>query len=70
MSSLPRLIRNLALACRKPVQLEVEGHEKSSARTLIQAMKEPLTHLVRNALDHRIGPLAAHVTNGSPSRVE
>ena len=56
LSSLPRLVRDLAMACHKQVQLEVEGHETELDRTLIEAVKDPLTHLVRNAIDHGIEP--------------
>ncbi len=64
LSSLPRQVRDLALACHKQVQLEVEGHETELDRTLIEAVKDPLTHLIRNALDHGIEPPSLRVTNG------
>jgi two-component system chemotaxis sensor kinase CheA len=50
----PRTVRDLALNCGKEVQLEMEGQDTELDRTIIEAIKDPLTHLVRNAIDHGI----------------
>jgi two-component system chemotaxis sensor kinase CheA len=50
----PRLVRDLALACDKPVRLILEGQETELDKTIIEAIKDPLIHLVRNAVDHGI----------------
>ncbi|MGO9085792.1 MAG: chemotaxis protein CheA [Terriglobales bacterium] len=50
----PRTVRDLAHNCGKEVRLEMEGQETELDRTIIEAIKDPLTHLVRNALDHGI----------------
>jgi two-component system chemotaxis sensor kinase CheA len=50
----PRTVRDLALSCSKEVRLEMEGQETELDRTIIEAIKDPLTHLVRNAVDHGI----------------
>jgi two-component system chemotaxis sensor kinase CheA len=50
----PRLVRDTAFACGKKVRLEVEGSETELDKTLIEAIRDPLTHLVRNAIDHGI----------------
>jgi two-component system chemotaxis sensor kinase CheA len=50
----PRTVRDLALNCGKEVQLEMEGQSTELDRTIIEAIKDPLTHLVRNAIDHGI----------------
>ena len=68
LSGLPRLVRDLAMACHKQVHLEIEGHETELDRTLIEAVKDPLTHLIRNALDHGIEPPSLRVTNGKPTQ--
>jgi two-component system chemotaxis sensor kinase CheA len=68
LSSLPRLVRDLAVSCHKQVQLDVEGHETELDRTLIEAVKDPLTHLVRNALDHGIEAPALRVASGKPGQ--
>lgn len=50
----PRVVRDLALACRKQVQLEMEGRHTELDKSIIEAIADPLTHLVRNAIDHGI----------------
>ena len=51
---LPRTVRDLALACGKQVRVEMEGKETELDKTLIEAIKDPLTHIVRNSVDHGI----------------
>jgi two-component system chemotaxis sensor kinase CheA len=53
-SSLPRLVRDLAEASGKQVRLLTEGRDTPVDRTLLAAVKDPMTHLVRNAVDHGI----------------
>jgi two-component system chemotaxis sensor kinase CheA len=53
-SKFPRTVRDLALACGKQVRVEMEGAETELDKTLIEAIKDPLTHLVRNSVDHGI----------------
>ena len=53
-SKLPRVIRDLSATCGKTVHLEMEGRETELDRTILEAVKDPLTHLVRNAVDHGI----------------
>ena len=50
----PRTVRDLALSCGRDVRLEMEGQDTELDRTIIEAIKDPLTHLVRNAIDHGI----------------
>ena len=52
----PRTVRDLALSCGKDVRLEMEGQDTELDRTIIEAIKDPLTHLVRNSLDHGVEP--------------
>ncbi len=52
----PRTVRDLALSCGKEVRLEMEGQDTELDRTIIEAIKDPLTHLVRNCVDHGIEP--------------
>ncbi len=51
---LPRTVRDVALACNKQVTIEMEGKETELDKTIIEAIKDPLTHLVRNSVDHGI----------------
>ncbi len=53
-SKLPRVVRDLGLQCGKNVRLEMEGRETELDKTLLEAVKDPLTHLVRNSVDHGI----------------
>ena len=62
----PRVVRDLSLACGKNVHLEMVGRETELDRTLIEAIKDPLTHIVRNSVDHGIETPAARVAAGKP----
>jgi two-component system chemotaxis sensor kinase CheA len=52
----PRLVHDAAGACGKKVRLETEGSETELDKTLLEAIRGPLTHIVRNAIDHGIEP--------------
>lgn len=51
---LPRLVRDLAQASGKLVDLELRGADTRLDRQILQAMQDPFTHMVRNAIDHGI----------------
>jgi len=53
-SKMPRVVRDLAKTCGRLVRLEMEGRETELDRSVLEAIKDPLTHLVRNAVDHGI----------------
>ena len=53
-SKFPRTVRDLALECKKQVRVEMEGQETELDKSLIEAIKDPLTHIVRNSVDHGI----------------
>lgn len=53
-SKFPRTVRDVALTCGKQVVIEMEGKETELDKTIIEAIKDPLTHLVRNSVDHGI----------------
>src|SRR5205823_7584278 len=65
-SKLPRMVRDLANACGKQVRLEMTGNDTELDRTLLDAIKDPLTHLVRNALDHGIETPEERMAAGKP----
>jgi two-component system chemotaxis sensor kinase CheA len=48
----PRVVRDLAHSCGKQVALEMEGNDTELDRSIIEAIKDPLTHMVRNSIDH------------------
>src|SRR5206468_406158 len=53
-SKLPRVVRDLSSNFGKRVRLAMDGRETELDRSLLEAVKDPLTHLVRNAVDHGI----------------
>jgi two-component system chemotaxis sensor kinase CheA len=62
----PRMVRDTAAKLGKKVNLEVEGEETELDRTLLEALSDPLTHLIRNAIDHGIEPPDERRHNGKP----
>ena len=50
----PRMVRDLALVCGKKVRMEMDGEQTELDKTVLEAMKDPTAHLVRNAVDHGI----------------
>ncbi|MEG3850820.1 chemotaxis protein CheW [Microcoleus sp. herbarium19] len=63
----PRVVRDTAFALGKQVQLEMEGEETELDKTLIEAIANPLTHLVRNCLDHGIETSEVRAAKGKPA---
>jgi two-component system, chemotaxis family, sensor kinase CheA len=62
--NLPRLVRDVALSCGKEVTLTLEGSETELDRNIISALKDPLTHLVRNCIDHGIESPEVRIAQG------
>ena len=67
-SKMPRVVRDLAAACGREVRLELVGGDTELDRSLLEAVKDPLTHLVRNAVDHGIEPRDARLAAGKPAQ--
>ena len=65
-SKFPRVVRDLSIACGKEIRIEMEGKETELDKTLIEAIKDPLTHLVRNTVDHGIETPEIREKNGKP----
>jgi two-component system chemotaxis sensor kinase CheA len=63
-SKFPRVVRDLASMCGKQVRIEMEGKETDLDRTIIEAIKDPLTHIIRNSVDHGIEPAVDRVARG------
>lgn len=53
-SKLPRIVRDLSNSLRKEVTLDIRGREVALDRSLVEGLSDPLTHMVRNAIDHGI----------------
>ena len=64
----PRLVRDLAGKSGKQIQLVMSGEETELDKTLIEAIGDPLTHLVRNSADHGLEGPEERVNNGKPER--
>jgi two-component system, chemotaxis family, sensor kinase CheA len=66
LGKFPRTVRDLAVSCGKEVRLVIDGADTELDRSLVEAIRDPLTHLVRNAVDHGIEAPADRVAAGKP----
>ncbi|MGB2591517.1 MAG: chemotaxis protein CheA [Candidatus Acidiferrum sp.] len=64
----PRVVRDVAKQCGKDVALDVAGQNTDLDKGILDALGEPLMHLVRNAVDHGIEPADERLTAGKPAR--
>lgn len=64
----PRIVRDVARQCDREVDLEVSGQETDLDKGILDAIAEPLTHLVRNAVSHGIEPAEQRLGLGKPPR--
>jgi two-component system, chemotaxis family, sensor kinase CheA len=60
----PRLVRDLSTKLGKQVDLKLVGKETELDRTVVDALGDPIVHLVRNSLDHGLEPPEERVANG------
>ena len=65
---IPRLVRELSKETNKEVELEIEGGNIELDKTLIDVIRDPLTHLIRNAIDHGIEPPDIREKLGKPKK--
>jgi two-component system chemotaxis sensor kinase CheA len=63
---LPRIVRDLSTELGKSIELEMEGAETELDRQVLELVKDPLTHLVRNCADHGIESPAKRIAAGKP----
>ena len=61
-----RIVRDLCLACAKDADLVIEGGNIELDRSIIERVKDPLLHLLRNAVDHGIEPASVRRAAGKP----
>ncbi|MDE1152029.1 MAG: chemotaxis protein CheW [Micavibrio sp.] len=66
-NKLPRIVRDLATECGKKIRIEMEGAETELDKTIIEAIKDPLTHIVRNSCDHGIEAPQDRLSSGKIS---
>ena len=65
-AKLPRVVRDLSMACGKKVQIKMEGAETELDKTILEAIRDPLTHIVRNSVDHGIETPEVRLSKGKP----
>ena len=63
----PRVVRDLTMTCGKQARLEMEGKHTELDKTLLEAIKDPLTHLVRNSIDHGLERPEDRIAAGKPA---
>lgn len=64
---MPRLVREVAAVTGKMVRLVCEGEETEIDKTVIERLSDPLTHMIRNAIDHGLETTQARIENGKPA---
>ena len=66
LTKLPRFVRDLALGAGKEVEIELHGQETDLDKSVLEAIKTSLLHLVRNAVDHGSEPPEQREAAGKP----
>ena len=64
----PRVVRDLARSLKKEIDLEMEGEDTDLDKNLVEALSDPMVHLVRNAVDHGIESPEERERAGKPRR--
>jgi two-component system, chemotaxis family, sensor kinase CheA len=63
-NKLPRVVRDLASGVGKQIEIQMEGAETELDKTIIEAIKDPLTHIVRNSCDHGVETPDVRISKG------
>jgi len=64
----PRVVRDLSRSLNKKISLELVGEDTDLDKNLVEALSDPLVHLVRNAVDHGIETPEDRKANGKPEQ--
>ena len=64
----PRVVRDVAKQCGKDVALDLSGQNTDLDKSILDALAEPLMHIVRNAVDHGIEPADERIAAAKPAR--
>lgn len=64
----PRLVRDISRSLGKQVELVLEGEDTEADKAIIEALGDPLVHMVRNSLDHGLETPAQRVAAGKPAQ--
>lgn len=65
-SKFPRTVRDIATALGKQIRIDMVGKETELDKTIVEAIKDPLTHIVRNSADHGIETPSLRAASGKP----
>jgi two-component system chemotaxis sensor kinase CheA len=65
---LPRLVRDICFSTGKNISFQVAGGHTELDKTILEAIKDPLTHLIRNAIDHGIESVETRRRLGKPEQ--
>jgi two-component system chemotaxis sensor kinase CheA len=65
---LPRIVRDLSAELGKDIELEMHGADTELDRQVLERIKDPLTHMVRNSADHGLEPRAERIAAGKPEK--
>ncbi|HNA89421.1 MAG TPA: chemotaxis protein CheW [Anaerolineales bacterium] len=63
----PRVVRDLSKELGKDIRLEISGREVEMDKTIIEGLNDPMTHMVRNAVDHGIETMDERIRDGKPA---
>jgi two-component system chemotaxis sensor kinase CheA len=70
LGSLGRMVRDLARESGQDVSVRLEGLELQADRRVLQVLKDPVVHLLRNAISHGLQPLPERLAMGKPAQAE
>ncbi|MGE0230499.1 MAG: chemotaxis protein CheW [Flavobacteriaceae bacterium] len=65
---LPRIVRDLAQELGKDIELEMHGEDTELDRQVLELIRDPLTHMVRNSADHGLEPADERIAAGKPAK--
>jgi len=63
----PRLVRDLSKKLNKDIKLVLEGEDTEADKNIVEALADPLVHIVRNSLDHGLEPADQRIAAGKPA---
>lgn len=66
-SKFPRVVRDLSVTCGKQVRVEMEGEQTELDKSIVEAIRDPLTHIIRNSVDHGVEPPDVRAAAGKPA---
>jgi two-component system chemotaxis sensor kinase CheA len=65
-SRMPRIVRDLSAQLGKDIRLETSGENTEVDKTVIEQLSDPLTHMIRNSIDHGVETPEIRLANGKP----